>query len=822
MAVTFAAVSRAGALTSKRWYDYGERWITSVGETQGIVGWNAYLYLEREYGSYCAAAVFGGTYPNLVEPAAADISTAQVTVKLESEIVATVAVGVLTSELKSSASSRYDQIRANSNIIGTIAAGSTTGTFTVTRALAEAAVAYGVRVFPASEFGDTTSKTKIALEGTQIVYNAVNPAARGRVTDLTPGNYASIIAGESNTISYTYRHDAGGYAQAWLSVIASNQDTGAVVTICRKAAVSVADGARGSFTIPADTLAAGRWTLTICAAPEDSEDYYGNSSDFWTSGQTFTYVVRENPSSSSVTCDGRPVPVVSWVSTSQAAYQVRFGDYDSGARAGTETSFTVPRIFRDGAYPVQVRTASSAGDWSPWTDVVYAEIVNTEPGGDFSAEAAQDGVNMRVEWTPFADSTSGENVLTGDVVEITNGVGGDSPTQLSAKIVPVQAGSGTPSPTNIRAISGRTGAVFTRTNDVGGNAVTMSFDWTSVGTVYGGEIDALAGKLRSAGILKTLDGTESWALVGSGSSIYFRMQIASAAGTYRAAFGYCSHLVQRTISSSDTEPGFSFYYSSSSFRLTMRPGVEGITTAAQFKSWLAAQYSAGTPVQVVYYLVTPNEYDVTATGAITLLEGGNLVQASCGDVTIGYMPATETAEHYAVFRDGEMIAVMDDDAVQYVDRIGAGGEYEVLAVTQMRFYKSSGVIGGRLRLGADLISSDGGYTWLACRLTPEKKSEPEDIREDVTYAYYAGDPKPAAFRTHRNQRVKTFSYIFFTRAAARALRKLAGSEVLIKTTRGEHIFGVIGEMSWGDARQVTVSFSVREIRGEEDGLEYPT
>jgi hypothetical protein len=169
-----------------------------------------------------------------------------------------------------------------------------------------------------------------------------------------------------------------------------------------------------------------------------------------------------------------------------------------------------------------------------------------------------------------------------------------------------------------------------------------------------------------------------------------------------------------------------------------------------------------------------------------------------------------------------MIAVLDPSAEQFVDRIGAGGIYEVLAVTANRYYKSSGQIAGRLRLSADLISVDGGYTWLAGKYTPDRKSQPEDIREEISFVYYAGRGKPTAFRTGERSRSKSFSYVFKSRIPARRLREMVGSEVIVKTTRGEHIRGVIPEMNWGDARFVTPSFQIREVWGEEDGLEYPT
>lgn len=554
---------------------------TKYGIYNGRAGWDRSSYVNISY----RTAVLFDVGDMSTEPAAADQSVGMLSLTLAHVIDGALAIGVLTGPLSGNAQTRYGEIGLNSGILGTLAAGSYYATVNLTTAQLRNAAKYGVRVFPATEFGDHTSYTTILGGdlGTALIYTPINPASKGRVSDLTPGNYASIVASEDTEIGYTYRQDYGGYAQAWLGVTAVNQDTGKNVLIARKKSVSVPDGGRGTFTIPAGTLSAGRWTITISAAPAASANYYADTDDFWVTGQEFVYTVRENPSASGVTCDGRPVPLVEWDSVSQAAYQVRFGDCDSGARAGTGASFVVPKIFRDGAYPVTVRTASSAGTWSAWTETEYVTVQNAEPAGDFSAQAEQEGVNMKLSWTAFSG-----------------------------------------------------------------------------------------------------------------------------------------------------------------------------------------------------------------------------------------------AAHYAVFRDGAMIAVLDPSAEQFVDRIGAGGIYEVLAVTANRYYKSSGQIAGRLRLAADLISADGGYTWLAGRLTPERKSQPEDVREDISFVYYAGRDKPTAFRTGQKNRSKSFVYVFKNRIPARTLRSLVGSEVIVKTTRGEHIRGVIPEMGWGDARFVTPSFQIREIWGEEDGLEYPT
>lgn len=94
-----------------------------------------------------------------------------------------------------------------------------------------------------------------------------------------------------------------------------------------------------------------------------------------------SFIVRVQATTSSVSCDGKPHPTVSWSSASQIAYQVRFADYDSGAVYGSATSHTIPFVYGSGVYPVQVRTQASGGEWSAWTETEYVTITNTAPSG---------------------------------------------------------------------------------------------------------------------------------------------------------------------------------------------------------------------------------------------------------------------------------------------------------------------------------------------------------------------------------------------------------------------------------------------------------
>ena len=74
---------------------------------------------------------------------------------------------------------------------------------------------------------------------------------------------------------------------------------------------------------------------------------------------------------------------------------------------------------------------------------------------------------------------------------------------LTATLSPMQAGSGDPSPDNIRPISGRTGlSVYVSPTQDETDATAYTAEWTSqAGTVYGGTVDLISGVLTVDSIL---------------------------------------------------------------------------------------------------------------------------------------------------------------------------------------------------------------------------------------------------------------------------------------------------------------------------------
>lgn len=411
-----------------------------------------------------------------------------------------------------------------------------------------------------------------------IIYSVENLASPGTVDQISPTASSILISNRDNTISWTYTQEFEA-PQYYVGITAKYLDTGETQEICRKQIISATSGSVSSYTIPAGTLRSGNVRFTVSAMPYDSAKFYANDDAIWTSGTSVDYTVKGTPEASAVSCDGKPNPTVSWTSSTQAAFQVRFGDFDSGVVAGSETSYTIPKIFDDGNYAVSIRTATPAGEWSEWTEGTYISIINNAPAGTITLKASQFDNNIQLNW----------------------------------------------------------------------------------------------------------------------------------------------------------------------------------------------------------------ESDISGA-------------------------------KYVIYRDGEMIGVTDSTA--FIDRFSAGtSEYKIRAVLNGN-YSESHSITFDLQLRSDVISIDGGYTYKLLKYTTAPKSQTDLFTDDITYQYYSGREKPIAISSGHVERLKRFSYAFKKRSEALFLRQMRGKAVLIKTTRGCVIYGILGELQMTEAKLTTASFAVRETYREGEDVEY--
>ena len=163
-------------------------------------------------------------------------------------------------------------------------------------------------------------------------------------------------------------------------------------------------------------------------------------------------------------------------------------------------------------------------------------------------------------------------------------------------------------------------------------------------TVYGGEVDAVSSEGQETQKLVILNGTESWNSWGINAhnpaiTGFYTYDI----NDYDAinSKGICSHLEtpnQDVWGGRNAGIGFATVGSSRYFMFSMMtsslPDISAGHEVASLKAYLAAQYAAGTPVQVCYKLETPTPFTATGAQPILALSGVNTVLTDADSATV--------------------------------------------------------------------------------------------------------------------------------------------------------------------------------------------
>ena len=204
------------------------------------------------------------------------------------------------------------------------------------------------------------------------------------------------------------------------------------------------------------------------------------------------------------------------------------------------------------------------------------------------------------------------------------------PFGVKAKWEPVQEGSGTPSPENIRPIKGRDSVTITRQED--NQVITL----TLPETVYGGEVDAVSGEVAETWGLVTLDGAEEWKVSGKFLDnktdwYYVSSKIPNAVNAAPQKNNeICSHYPHADIANTNTVQGCAIVWGC----IRVRWGDTIPDDADAWKAYLAAQYAAGTPVQIAYKLKEPVPFTATGAQPIPALSGTNTVLTDADSVSV--------------------------------------------------------------------------------------------------------------------------------------------------------------------------------------------
>ena len=204
------------------------------------------------------------------------------------------------------------------------------------------------------------------------------------------------------------------------------------------------------------------------------------------------------------------------------------------------------------------------------------------------------------------------------------------PLGMKAKWEPVQEGSGTPSPENIRPIKGRDSVTITRQED--NQVITL----TPPETVYGGEVDAVSGEVAETWGLVTLDGAEKWTVSGKlldnkTDWYYVSSKIPNAVNAAPQKNNeICSHYPHADVANTNTVQGCAIVWGC--IRVRWGDTIPDDTDA--WKTYLAAQYAAGTPVQIAYKLAKPVSFTATGAQPIPALSGTNTLLTDADSVSV--------------------------------------------------------------------------------------------------------------------------------------------------------------------------------------------
>lgn len=185
--------------------------------------------------------------------------------------------------------------------------------------------------------------------------------------------------------------------------------------------------------------------------------------------------------------------------------------------------------------------------------------------------------------------------------------------KLNVEFLPKQAGTGDPSPDNVRPISGYDSVTVTQSKD---ESQVKQITLTLPETIYGGTVDAVTGVGSKTWEFVKFDGTEDWYQNGENGYFLGAVTDIGPSGNRESI----SNIAVNSGNAINPIPdgqfntwSFSFQRGWCGFSLSFADSLDS------WKSYLAAQASAGTPVQVAYKLATPEPFEISKISIPSLI-----------------------------------------------------------------------------------------------------------------------------------------------------------------------------------------------------------
>lgn len=191
---------------------------------------------------------------------------------------------------------------------------------------------------------------------------------------------------------------------------------------------------------------------------------------------------------------------------------------------------------------------------------------------------------------------------------------------------------------NFCPITGWTGVTVSHSEADTSDPETISVNWQSeAGTVYGGTINIVSGKLTATKIKLVFDGSEdeNWLRYISPKHRFFYINEPSIFHNTSTNLPYISNKLNNAYIVLDTGE-LGFYFSQSDGNLRVRYADDNNLTVDDLRAWLASN-----PLEIVADLIEPITYQLTPQEVECFL-GVNNIWADTGDVTVTYPVDTKT------------------------------------------------------------------------------------------------------------------------------------------------------------------------------------
>lgn len=314
---------------------------------------------------------------------------------------------------------------------------------------------------------------------------------------------------------------------------------------------------------------------------------------------------------------------------------------------------------------------------------------------------------------------------------------GDLPIRsLVVDIEMVQSGSGDPSPTNIRPISGWDAVTTTREGTGGANRQTYTTNLPA--TVYGGTLDVVTGKLIVDRAMVDL-GTLIWSYNASATQPF--MFSSSISGTVKLPTA-STQVAGLTCSMLPTVSANSIYIGESTTGIGVHLNGQVRVVYPNMPTNVNEFKTAMNGVQLCYELATPLEYTLTPQEVTTLL-GSNNIYADCGDI--------ESAEYLIdtkVYVDSQRVAI-DDTLSVSGEAADAKVTGDKVAVLELRAYEGFSADESLVTI-SDLedgfySSSNGKKTDNTATSTYRRAKSLVPVKEKMLYASGNTDIRAACF-----------------------------------------------------------------------------